>query len=238
MTFDTEIMVEAIWFIFGAMPNTLFMAAVSLVTGIILGSFVAVLRIGSNRALNCFFAVIVSFLRGTPSIVQLFIVYNSLPFILAPIFSAIQGETVKPFDVSSYWTVYTTYILYNTAYQSETIRGALLSVDRGQYEAAVSVGMTPFAAFRRIVFPQALIVALPTFFSYYLKTIKVLSLVFTVKVVDMFATADLFAALYNRRTEPYAADAVVYWIMCIVLTFLFNRWEKHLRQKGFQARNA
>lgn len=80
--------------------------------------------------------------------------------------------------------------------------------------------------------------ALPTFFSYYLKTIKVLSLVFTVKVVDMFAQADLFAALYNRRTEAYLADAVVYWAMCIVLTFLFHYWEKSLRQQGFIRRSA
>lgn len=238
MTFNTDIMIKAIGTIFQAMPNTLFMAFVSLMAGIILGSVVAVIRLGNNRFINGFFSVIVSFLRGTPSIVQLFIVYNSLPFILAPLFSTVAGHTVKPFDVSPYWTVYTTFILYNTAYQSETIRGALLSVDKGQYEAAVTVGMTPFKAFTRIIFPQALIVALPTFFSYYLKTIKVLSLVFTVKVVDMFATADLFAALYNRRTEPYVADAIVYWIMCIGLTFLFAKWERKLRQKGFEARTA
>lgn len=238
MTFNPDIMIKAIWAIFGAMPNTLFMAIVSLLAGIALGAVVAVIRLGSNRIVNGIFAVVVSFLRGTPSIVQLFIVYNSLPFILAPLFSAVQGHPVKPFDVSPYWTVYTTYILYNTAYQSETIRGALLSVDKGQYEAAVTVGMSPFKAFTRIIFPQALIVALPTFFSYYLKTIKVLSLVFTVRVVDMFATADLFAALYSRRTEAYVADAIVYWIMCIVLTFLFARWEKKLRSKGFQERTA
>ena len=220
------------------MPNTLFMAIVSLVVGIVLGSIIAVIRLGNNRIVNCVLAVIVSFLRGTPTIVQLFIIYNSLPFILAPIFSSITGSPVKPFDISPYWVVYTTYILYNTAYQSETIRGALLSVPHGQYEAAVSVGMSPFKAFIRIIFPQALIVALPTFFSYYLKTIKILSLVFTVRVVDMFAVADLFAALYSRRTEPYVADAIVYWLMCIVLTFVFAKWEKKLRQKGFEYRSV
>lgn len=238
MTFNPDIMLKAIWAIFGAMPNTLFMAIVSLLSGIVLGAVIAVIRLGHNRVVNGFFAVIISFLRGVPSIVQLFIVYNSLPFLMAPFLSSITGQTVKPFDVSPYWTVYTTFILYNTAYQSETIRGALQSVDRGQYEAAVTVGMSPLKAFLRIIFPQAFIVALPTFFSYYLKTIKVLSLVFTVKVVDMFAQADLFAALYNRRTEAYLADAVVYWVMCIALTFLFHYWEKSLRQQGFVRRPA
>lgn len=63
--------------------------------------------------------------------------------------------------------------------------------------------------------------ALPTFFTYYLKTIKLLALVFTVKVVDMFAEADIFSALYNRRTEPYIADAIAYWTVAIILTFFF-----------------
>ena len=127
--------------------------------------------------------------------------------------------------------MYTTFILYNTAYQSENVRGALKAVDKGQYEAAVAMGMTPLAAFTRIVFPQAFIVALPTFFTYYLKTIKLLALVFTVKVVDMFAEADIFSALYNRRTEPYIADAIAYWTVAIILTFFFSWWEKKLRTK-------
>lgn len=74
---------------------------------------------------------------------------------------------------------------------------------------------------------------MPAFFTYYLKTIKLLALVFTVKVVDMFAKADIFSALYNRRTEPYIADAIAYWSVAILLTLFFNWWEKRLRSKGF-----
>lgn len=228
---DFEVIPTALLYIMGAIPNTLFMALVTMVFAIILGSIIAVIRRNSGKIVNGVFAVIVSFLRGVPAIVQLFIVYNSLPFLLAPIISTFAGHTVKPFDVSPYWTVYTTFILYMTAYQSENIRGALMSVDKGQYEAAVAMGMTPFHAFTRIVFPQAFIVALPSFFTYYLKTIKLLALVFTVKVIDMFAKADLFSALYNRRTEPYIADAIAYWGMAITLTFFFNWWEKRLREK-------
>lgn len=228
---DFEVIPTALLYIMGAIPNTLFMALVTMVFAILLGSIIAVIRQNSGKIVNGVFAVIVSFLRGVPAIVQLFIIYNSLPFLLAPIISTFVGHTVKPFDVSPYWTVYTTFILYMTAYQSENIRGALMSVDKGQYEAAVAMGMTPYHAFTRIVFPQAFIVALPSFFTYYLKTIKLLALVFTVKVIDMFAKADLFSALYNRRTEPYIADAIAYWGMAIVLTFFFNWWEKKLREK-------
>ena len=210
------------------------MAFVSLFFGILLGSVIALIRIRSkNVIVNGFLTVFISFFRGVPSIVQLFIVYYSLPYLLAPLFTSILGHTVKPFDVSPYWTVYTTFILYNTVYQSENLRGALRSVDHGQYEAAVAMGMTPFRAFTRIVLPQAFVVAMPAFFTYYLKTIKLLALVFTVKVVDMFAKADIFSALYNRRTEPYIADTIAYWAVAILLTLFFNWWEKRLRSKGF-----
>lgn len=158
---DFKVLPEALFFIAGAVPNTLFMAFVSIFFGILFGSFIAVLRLGNNMFINIFFTVFVSFFRAVPGIVQLFIVYYSLPYLLAPVFSAFTGTEVKPFDVSPYWSVYLCFILYNTAYQSENIRGALRSVDHGQYEAAVAMGMTSFRAFTRIVLPQAFVVALP-----------------------------------------------------------------------------
>lgn len=228
---DFAVLPTALAFIAQAIPNTLFMALVVMLFSIVLGSFIAVIRLRCNRLVDGVFTVCVSFFRAVPAIVQLFIIYNSLPFLLAPLLSSLSGQVVKPFDVSPYWTVYATFILYITAYQSENIRGALRSVDKGQFEAAVSMGLTPRQAFLRIVLPQAFVVALPSFFTYYLKTIKLLALVFTVKVVDMFAEADIFSALYNRRTEPYIADAIAYWAVAIILTFFFNWWEKKLREK-------
>lgn len=121
---DSKVLPEALLFIAGAVPNTLFMAFVSIFFGILFGSFIAVLRLGNNMFINIFFAVFVSFFRAVPGIVQLFIVYYSLPYLLAPVFSAFSGTEIKPFDVSPYWSVYLCFILYNTAYQSENIRGA------------------------------------------------------------------------------------------------------------------
>ena len=139
---DFKVLPEALLFIAGAVPNTLFMAFVSIFFGILFGSFIAVLRLGNNMFINIFFTVFVSFFRAVPGIVQLFIVYYSLPYLLAPVFSAFTGTEVKPFDVSPYWSVYLCFILYNTAYQSENIRGALRSVDHGQYEAAIDPELT------------------------------------------------------------------------------------------------
>ena len=162
--------------------------------------------------------------------------YYSLPYLLAPILIAVTGSTVKPFDVSPYWTAYIFFIIYQTAFQSENIRGALLSVDKGQMEAAMAAGLSTFQAYKRIILPQAFAVAIPSFFTYYLHGIKGLALLFTIKIVDIFAAADIFAALYSRRTEPYIADAVIYWILCIVLTFVFNKWERSLKANSALAK--
>ena len=233
MTFEFDTAVEAFAFILKHLPLTLFLPAVTLLIGIVLGSIIAIVRLRSNKLVNAVLAIVVSFFRSVPAILQVFIMYYSLPYLIAPILSAVTGSVVKPFDVSPYWTAYIFFIIYQTAYQSEYIRGALLSVDRGQLEAALAVGLSYYQAYKRIILPQAFAVAMPSFFTYYLHGIKSLALLFTIKIVDIFAAADIFAALYSRRTEPYVADAIIYWLLCVVLTFVFNSWERSL-SKGLR----
>lgn len=233
MTFEFDTAVEAFAFILKHLPLTLFLPAVTLLIGIVLGSIIAIVRLRSNKLVNAALAIVVSFFRSVPAILQVFIMYYSLPYLIAPILSAVTGSVVKPFDVSPYWTAYIFFIIYQTAYQSENIRGALLSVDRGQLEAALAVGLSYYQAYKRIILPQAFAVAIPSFFTYYLHGIKSLALLFTIKIVDIFAAADIFAALYSRRTEPYVADAIIYWLLCVVLTFVFNSWERSL-SKGLR----
>ena len=233
MTFDFETAVEAFAFILKHLPLTLFLPAVTLLIGIVLGSIIAIVRLRSNKLVNAILAIVVSFFRSVPAILQVFIMYYSLPYLIAPILSVVTGSVVKPFDVSPYWTAYIFFIIYQTAYQSENIRGALLSVDKGQMEAALAAGLSYYQAYKRIILPQAFAVAMPSFFTYYLHGIKSLALLFTIKIVDIFAAADIFAALYSRRTEPYVADAIIYWLLCVVLTFVFNSWERRL-SKGLR----
>lgn len=233
MTFEFDTAIEAFAFILKHLPLTLFLPAVTLLIGIVLGSIIAIVRLRSNKLVNAVLAIVVSFFRSVPAILQVFIMYYSLPYLIAPILSAVTGSVVKPFDVSPYWTAYIFFIIYQTAYQSENIRGALLSVDRGQLEAALAVGLSYYQAYKRIILPQAFAVAMPSFFTYYLHGIKSLALLFTIKIVDIFAAADIFAALYSRRTEAYVADAIIYWLLCVVLTFVFNSWERSL-SKGLR----
>lgn len=237
MTIDFATILDAFAFIIKRLPVTLFIPAVTLAAGIILGSIIAIIRLRSGKIMNGLLAVSVSFVRAVPAIVQVFILYYSLPYLLAPLFSVLTGSLVKPFDVSPYWTAYIFFIIYQTAYQSENIRGALLSVDKGQQEAAMAAGLSTYQAYKRIILPQAFAVAVPSFFTYYLHGIKGLALLFTIKIVDIFAAADIFAALYSRRTEPYIADAVIYWFLCIILSFAFNKWERNLKTNLALAKN-
>ena len=233
MTFEFDTAVEAWACSLKHLPLILFLPAVTLLIAIVVGSIIAIVRLRSNKLVNAILSIVVSFFRSVPAILQVFIMYYSLPYLIAPILSAVTGSVVKPFDVSPYWTAYIFFIIYQTAYQSENIRGALLSVDRGQLEAALAVGLSYYQAYKRIILPQAFAVAMPSFFTYYLHGIKSLALLFTIKIVDIFAAADIFAALYSRRTEPYVADAIIYWLLCVVLTFVFNSWERSL-SKGLR----
>ncbi len=230
MNFDISAIFDALLFISKAIPRTLGFAAITLLCGIALGGLIAWGRLQGNRLYNAVCAIIVSFVRAVPLIVQIFLLYYSLPNILAGIYNAVTGAQIKPYDISPYIVAFVLFVIYNSIVQSENIRGALMSVPKGQYEAAVSVGLTRWQAYRRIIIPQALTVALPTFFTSYLHVVKMMALTFTIQVVDIFASADIFAALYSRRTEPYIADAIIYWVVCTVLTFVFAKWEKELRK--------
>lgn len=232
---QTKVLLGALFSILKAVPSTMFLAFVVLLFGILLGSAVAVVRMKNKGAANRLLTVLVAYLRGTPLVVQLFIVYNSLPRLLVWAANSMFGLGLKAFQISPMVTIYFTYILHAAGYQSENIRGALLSVGKDQAEACFAVGMSEFQAMRRIIFPQALAVAIPNFFTFYLSTIKQTSLAFMFQVVDILAAAKIYSAGVDRYTECYIAAALVYWALGIVLTFVFNRWESY-SQKGRLAR--
>ena len=121
---DFEILPTALLFIAGAIPNTLFMAFVIIIASIVFGSLIAVLRLRGGRLLNGIFTVLISFFRAVPGIVQLFIVYNSLPFLLAPILSAILGHTGQSMRPSSF-TIRRTSPRISAVRSALSIRGSM-----------------------------------------------------------------------------------------------------------------
>jgi L-cystine transport system permease protein len=117
---------------------------------------------------------------------------------------------------------------------SETIRGALISVDKGQYEAAYSIGLTRMQALRRIILPQAFPVAVPALCNNFIGLIKGSSLAFIISVTDLMNGALITATSNYKYLEAYVASAIVYWVICITIekvSFIFEkRLSLHLKR--------
>lgn len=208
-------------------PYTLGLALAIMMLAIAAGTVMAIIRARKIFFLNRLALLFISFMRGTPLLVQLYIIYYALPEIIAGI-GRLAGFSIDPNNISPLFSVIITYSLYFSAFQAENIRGALASVELGQMEAAYSIGLTTLQVYLRIVFPQALVVAVPNFCNAYVGTIKALSLAFTVTVIDILAKAKLCSALNFRYIESYVAAALVYWVLCVILTRVFSRLERTL----------
>jgi len=227
--FDAKTSINAFLSNLTVVPATLGLALLIMILAIALGAVLALLQMYKVPLLGKVVTVFISFMRGTPLLVLLYIIYFSLPEIAAST-GKLFNLTIDPNNVSPVFSVIISFSLYMSAFQAENIKGALVSVEYGQMEAAYSIGLTTFQAFVRIIFPQALIVAVPNFCNAYIGTIKSLSLAFTVGVVDILAKAKLNSALNFRYIESYVAAALVYWILCIVLTCIFSKLEIDLRR--------
>lgn len=228
MNFDVQIMIDTIWIVFQAVPRTFGIAAVVLVLGILLGAVFAWLKMKKVPILTPLVNLFISYMRGVPLIVHLFVVMNSLPDAASSLLG-VFGVTYQAHQFPSLIIVIVTFSLLEAAYESENIRGAFQSIEPRQIEAGQSIGMTRQQNLRRIIIPQALSVALPLFLNAFLKNIKALSLAFTVGVVDILAQARFAAALSYRYLESYVAAALVYWLICGILQFIFNRIELRLQ---------
>ena len=226
----TDILMGAFAAIAKVVPYTLFTALVIMLAAICLGAVFALVRIKKIKIVSTVLGWLIGYVRGTPMIVQMFITYYSLPYAIAYVANTFFGMDLKYFDIPGIVTIYFSFILCQAGYQCEVIRGALSSIERGQMEAGYAVGMSERQTLMRIVFPQALSVALPSFFTHYMSTVKLLSLGFTLQVVDIMAAAKLYTAMTERYTESYLAAAVIYWVIGLCLTAIFHRWEMYSKR--------
>lgn len=207
--------------------TTLEIVVFSILIGFIFGLLSALPRLYKIPVLKRFSEVYISFFRGTPILIQLFLIYYGLPEILSVIHINIAKAPVMAF-------VILTYALNSGAFFSEAIRSAVLSVDRGQVEAAYSIGMTGYQTFRRIVVPQALSIAVPVFANLVIANLKDTSLAFTIGVTDLTGKAQTLAQLTQHFIETYIALALIYLVISLVLEQLFAMVERRLLRYEFK----
>ncbi|MBM2771261.1 amino acid ABC transporter permease [Burkholderia anthina] len=193
---------------------TLKFAVASMALGLVVGLVVAIMRIGSNRLASGLAQGYVSLMRGTPLLVQMFVVYYGLPDL---------GITLDPTTAGIF-----TLTLNAGAYLSESMRGAILGIGRGQWAAAHSLGLTHVQTLRYIVCPQALRLAVPSLGNTLISLIKDTSLVSVITVTELLrSTQEVIAATF-QPLPLYLAAAAIYWVLSTLLTRLQGRVETRL----------
>ncbi|MBR8067646.1 amino acid ABC transporter permease [Burkholderia ambifaria] len=193
---------------------TLKFAVASMALGLVVGLVVAIMRIGSNRLASGLAQGYVSLMRGTPLLVQMFVVYYGLPDL---------GITLDPTTAGIF-----TLTLNAGAYLSESMRGAILGIGRGQWAAAHSLGLTHVQTLRYIVCPQALRLAVPSLGNTLISLIKDTSLVSVITVTELLrSTQEVIAATF-QPLPLYLAAAALYWVLSTLLTRLQGRVETRL----------
>ncbi len=204
---------------------------------IILGMALAILLFIQGRSKKRFVRSLASsyinVIRCTPSIVLLFIVYYGIPKLALGLFGLDLNFTSK-----LVYVVISLSLIYS-ATLSEIIRSAYLALGRSQYEAALSIGLTPFQAVRRIMLPQGLVIALPNLGNSLISLFKEGSLAFTIGLIDMMGAGNLIISRnYGAYSlETYIALAIIYWLITLLLEGLFLKLEKHY-SRGKEASHA
>ncbi|NRD79734.1 amino acid ABC transporter permease [Bacillus sp. BRMEA1] len=202
---------------------TLVIVVLSILLGFIFGIVSALPRIYNISVLKRLSQVYISFFRGTPILIQLFLIYYGLPELFLLIHISISKAPVLVFVVL-------TYALNSGAFFSEAIRTAILSVEKGQLEAAYSIGMTGWQVFRRIIIPQALSIAIPVFANLVIANLKDTSLAFTLGVVELTGKAQTLAQITQHFIETYIALALIYLAISLLLENLFAISERYFRR--------
>ena len=177
------------------------------------------------RGVRTFSVVYLAFIRATPPILLILFFYSLFPSLLNQIFKSL-GSQVDVFKFNPLYYAFIIYSLMTTGSLSEILRSAILTVDKGQLEAAQAIGLTNFQAYRRIVFPQALRSALPNLANLVINLVKGTSLVFVMTVKDITALAKIEASHSYQYSESYLVIFVIYLIICGLIQWIFRGLEK------------
>lgn len=200
-------------------PETIKVAFFSLLLSLLVGLVLAVIRQYKIKGLYFLSSVYVSFFRGTPFIGQLFLFYYGFAQL------SIVIREMSPFTA-----VIIALSANYSAFMSEDIRAALNSVDKGQYEAGLSIGLKPLTVIKEFILPQAVRIAVPGLSNNFINLFKSTAIGFMIGYKDMMAVVTMETSRNYRFLEGYAAAMIIYWIIISVLSFIQNRLEKNLNR--------
>ena len=210
------------------LPVTLEIAVISMAVSLLLGLVLAVIRIRKIPVLRQLAAAFISVIRGTPVIVQLYVTYFGIPIFLK-VLNQRYGTEFAIDGVAPVAYAIVALGINQSAFNAEIIRASLESVDRGQMEAASALGMTWFQSLRRIILPEAVVVALPSLGNAFIGLIKGTSLAFVCAVVEMTAEGKILGGRTYRYFEVYLSLAIIYWVITFILERILAFTENRIR---------
>ena len=219
--FDIGYMVKSLPVLLSYVHITLGLTAAAVAGGLAASIFLAMAVSKNIPVLAHFARVYISFMRGTPFLVQLFLFYFGLPELL------IRLGVTAAHSVPGIVYVALVFAMHVGGYGAEILRTAILAVPSGQLEAALSCGLSEWQAYRQVVFPQAFLYAIPLLANQFLGLIKGTSIVFVISVVEILGAAKVACAESYRYLETYLAAALIYWAFSIVFEYLFAWAERY-----------
>ncbi|SMG32363.1 amino acid ABC transporter permease [Agreia pratensis] len=198
----------------GALTGTIPLALMSFVLGLVIALGIALMRLSRIWIVSGVARAYISIIRGTPLLVQLFVIFYGLPSI---------GILVDPWP-----SAIIAFSLNVGGYAAEVIRAAILSVPKGQWEAGYTIGMSRGQTLVRVILPQAARVSVPPLSNTFISLVKDTSLASLILVTELFRQAQQIAAFSQEFMALYIEAAVVYWVICLVLSSAQSVLEKRL----------
>lgn len=226
--FDTDVLIEDLSSILSAVPDTLGMALAIFVFSTIIGSLFALIeyrRIAVLRELVVAYKIA---FKGVPMVIVIFLAYYGLPPALQFV-ASLLGMQLNARAIPNWVIIIVALTACVAAFQAEVVKGALNSFDTGQADAAYSLGYKSSQLFRRILFPQVIVAAIPDLANSFMVIMKALSLAFAIEVVDIFAQAQLTAALNYYYLEAFVIAVVIYMAIAYIVTRIADMTERALR---------
>lgn len=208
--FDPELAWRSLPFLLTGLGNTILMAVFSMAIGMVLGLVAALMRLSENPALRGPARLYISFMRGTPVLALLFLLYFGLPSL--------------GLDLPAFWAAIVAFGINSGAYIAEIDRGAILSIPKHQWEAAQSLGLRSDQVFLSIIMPQATRVAVPALSNVMLDLLKATSLASVITVQEVLLNAKIVAGRTFDTFTMYLTAALIYWGVCS----LFGVVQRHL----------
>jgi len=211
---DIDIILRTLPILLKGSVMTVELTVITLVLGTFIGIVFALMRLSSNIVVSQISNFYTWIIRGTPMLLQLFFFYYGLPS---------AGIRLSPFQAAVIGLG-----LNSGAYMAEIIRGGIISIDKGQFEAAKALGFSYSETMRRIILPQTFKVIIPPVGNEFITILKDTSLVSTIAMVELMRTAQQMYASTFRPIEIFFTAAVLYLVMTTVFTTIFSWYEKRL----------